>query len=234
MRGLVLAAVAPFCFAQDDLAARLFQANCTYCHGARGEGGRGPDLTLGRYKRGGSDAELFATIRNGVPGTEMPAVRATDDEVRRLVAYVRTLAQPRVAAQPIIDVGPGRAVFERSGCARCHSTGVGPDLSAIGLRREPAHLRESILRPDAEVAIPFRPIAVVPKRGAPAKGMRLNEDDVSIQLRTFDGALRSFLKADLAEIRRAQPTPMPSFSTMLSAREIDDLVSYLSSLREDQ
>src|SRR5437899_331724 len=52
----------------------LFQTHCSYCHGARGEGGRGVDLTSGQYRRGGSDANLFSTVRNGIPGTEMPAV----------------------------------------------------------------------------------------------------------------------------------------------------------------
>src|SRR5215813_10707503 len=56
----------------------LFQAHCSYCHGAMGEGGKGADLTTGRYRLGGSDAELFATVRNGI-GSEMPAIRASDD-----------------------------------------------------------------------------------------------------------------------------------------------------------
>src|SRR6266568_7451985 len=63
----------------------LFQIHCSYCHGANGEGGRGADLTTGQYRRGGSDAELFATVRNGI-GSDMPAVRATDGEVWKMIA----------------------------------------------------------------------------------------------------------------------------------------------------
>src|SRR5262245_47496834 len=69
----------------------LFQVHCAYCHGARGEGGRGADLTTGQYRRGGSDAELYATIRNGIPGTEMPVVNVTNDEVWKLAAFVKKL-----------------------------------------------------------------------------------------------------------------------------------------------
>src|SRR5262249_24520989 len=69
--------------------AALFQTHCTYCHGARGEGGRGADLTTGQFRHGGSDSALYNTIRNGVPGTEMPAVRVTDDDVWKMVAFVR-------------------------------------------------------------------------------------------------------------------------------------------------
>src|SRR5438270_10242246 len=69
----------------------LFQIHCSYCHGANGEGGRGADLTTGQYRHGGSDANLYSTVRNGIPGTEMPAVRATDDEVWMMVAFVKRL-----------------------------------------------------------------------------------------------------------------------------------------------
>src|SRR5262249_50571158 len=79
--------------------AVLFQTHCTYCHGARGQGGRGADLTTGEYKHGGSDANLYAAIRNGIRGTEMPAVRATDEEVWKMVGFVKRLGSaPREKA----------------------------------------------------------------------------------------------------------------------------------------
>src|SRR5947207_1299456 len=69
----------------------LFQLHCTYCHGARGEGGRGADLTAGEYRIGGADPQLFMTIRSGVPGSEMPASRISDDEIWKLVGFVKRL-----------------------------------------------------------------------------------------------------------------------------------------------
>src|SRR5215813_6329603 len=68
----------------------LFQTHCSYCHGANGEGGKGADLTSGQYRRGGSDANLYSTVRNGI-GSEMPAVRASDDEVWKMVAFVKNI-----------------------------------------------------------------------------------------------------------------------------------------------
>ena len=43
--------------------ASLFRANCSPCHGlnARG-GGRGPDLTSGRWTHGSTDSAIFRTI----------------------------------------------------------------------------------------------------------------------------------------------------------------------------
>ena len=72
----------PFSSEADIQAGEaLFQKHCSYCHGSFGEGGRGADLTAGVYRRGGRDPELYSSIRNGIPGSEMAPVRVTDDEV---------------------------------------------------------------------------------------------------------------------------------------------------------
>src|SRR5262249_22780290 len=84
-------------FAGDANAATMgasqFRANCAFCHGlgARG-GGRGPDLTRAQKKHGNSDADLFRTINQGVPGTAMPpngatqqGVGMTDDEIWQVI-----------------------------------------------------------------------------------------------------------------------------------------------------
>jgi len=95
--------------ANDPNAAKAgefqFRINCSFCHGlgARG-GGRGPDLTLARKRHGASDAEMFQNIKNGIPGTAMPAaigsigVGMTDEEVWQVVAYIRSVQVKRRAS----------------------------------------------------------------------------------------------------------------------------------------
>src|ERR1700686_3805583 len=103
----------------------LFQTHCSYCHGARGEGGRGADLTTGQYRRGGSDANLFTSVRNGIPGTEMPAVRATDDEVGKGVAFVKRLGTAGLREKAPGDPAAGKTIYEgKGGCTVCHSIGL--------------------------------------------------------------------------------------------------------------
>src|SRR5947209_502718 len=55
----------------------LFAARCSFCHGGHGKGAKGPALTSGHYKRGGSDLVLFSTIATGRPGTQMGAFGGT-------------------------------------------------------------------------------------------------------------------------------------------------------------
>jgi mono/diheme cytochrome c family protein len=81
------------------------------------------------------------------------------------------------------------------------------------------------------VPIRYRAIQAITKSGQTIAGFRLNEDDVSIQLRDEQDNLRSFLKENLREIRHDKPSLMPAYGSKLSRKEIDDVVSYLSSLR---
>jgi cytochrome c oxidase cbb3-type subunit 3 len=218
----------------------LFQIHCSYCHGANGEGGRGADLTTGRYRHGGGDASLYAAVRNGIPGTDMPAVRATDEEVWKMIAFVKRLGSAAPTEKAAGDGAAGKLVFEGKGkCAACHAIGpdggsLGPDLSDVGRRRSPNYLTESIVSPDADVNVPYRTVEVVTAGGQTVAGIRLNEDDLSIQLRDANDNLRSFLKTNLKEMRRGRPSLMPSFETVLSKKEIEDVVAYLSSLRGAQ
>jgi mono/diheme cytochrome c family protein len=90
----------------DDLARgqELYAANCALCHGEDG-GGHGPasrtlhprplDFTDATRMKQVRDGELFFAISRGSHGTAMPAFgdRLDDEDVWRLVAYVRTFSK---------------------------------------------------------------------------------------------------------------------------------------------
>jgi mono/diheme cytochrome c family protein len=66
--------------------------NCYGCHGMRGGGGMGPNLTDETWQTGdGSDASLLAQIREGKG--KMPAFKdvVTDDQAWKIIAFVRSL-----------------------------------------------------------------------------------------------------------------------------------------------
>ena len=85
----------PFEGNRDAIAtgARIFVAyNCIDCHGADGSGAMGPSLQDGRWRFGGSPAEVFESIYQGRP-EGMPAWggRVSEEQIWMLVAYVRSL-----------------------------------------------------------------------------------------------------------------------------------------------
>jgi putative heme-binding domain-containing protein len=167
----------------------------------------------------------------------MPAVRATDDEVWKMVAFVKKLGTLGLSEKAPGDPLAGKIVYEQKGrCRTCHSIAndggtLGPDLTDVGRRRNLKYLEESIVTPEADVPIRYRAIQVVTKSGRTVAGIRLNEDDISIQLRDEKDNLRSFLKQNIREVRHDKPTLMPPYGAVLSKKEIEDVVAYLSSLR---
>src|SRR5258708_14444390 len=77
---------------------QLFAGACSACHGANGEGGHGPSLVDGWQVRRASDADLFNSIKKGVPGTDMPPCTLPDEKIRMLAAFVRSLSQPAIVS----------------------------------------------------------------------------------------------------------------------------------------
>ena len=216
---------------------QYFLGHCAFCHGPAGEGGRGVNLTTGQYRRGGSDRELFRTIQKGIDGTEMPGNGLSQPELWKIVAYVRSLATQSAPEKASGDPAAGRALYEGKGaCAQCHwidrRGGVlGPDLSEIGLRRSLRFLRESLTDPDKQIADDYRTVSVVTPEGERIRGIELNQDEYTIELRDTKENLRSFRKADVKEVRRETGSLMPAYGSALTGGEIENLVAYLSSLR---
>ena len=213
----------------------LFQTHCSYCHGSFGEGGRGADLTAGIYRRGGQDAELFNSIRYGVPGSEMGPVRVTDEEVWKMVAFVKRLGSQGLLEKATGDPSSGRLVYQKSGCGNCHRIGkeggsLGPDLTDIGRRRGLKFLAESLTTPEADIPVNYRGLQVVLKSGQTVTGIRLNRDDLSIQLRDTRNNLRSFLMENVQDVRYDKPSLMPAYASM-NPKDVDDVVAYLNSLK---
>lgn len=216
--------------------ALLYRSRCAVCHGPEGAGGKGTDLTTGRFRHGSSDDELFKSIADGVDGTEMPPVDLDGRRVWQLLAYVRTLSAGRAAEQASGDAAAGRALFDAKGCSNCHRVGAeggvtGPDLTHVGARSSLAHLEASILRPSEDVRPENWFIEARLKNGERIQGRRLNEDTFTVQALTENNGLVSIDKADLEDYRVIKNSTMPSYEAKLSESELADLVAYLGSLR---
>jgi cytochrome c oxidase cbb3-type subunit 3 len=69
--------------------------NCSGCHGGRAGGGMGPSLRDVDWRYGSSDAQIFSSISEG-RDQGMPAwgTMVTEDQIWKLVVYVRSLRTP--------------------------------------------------------------------------------------------------------------------------------------------
>src|SRR5579859_5327219 len=166
---------------------RNYQNHCAGCHGPGGEGGRGAPLASVTLSRAPDDAALFAVIKNGITGTEMPrAFELSDHETWQVAAFVRTLG--RVAPEPVSgNPANGERLFRTSGCVQCHSVRrqggrMGPDLSEIGARRSASYLRAVLLQPEASLPDGFMLVHVTTRDASRVTGILINEDTYSVQI----------------------------------------------------
>ena len=228
---LIALSCATFALAQEG--ERLYKFHCAFCHG-KGDDGFAANLVSPKLVHAPSDGALINIIKNGIPGTDMTAsLGMTDAEIRQVMTYVRALGRSAPQRVPG-DAKKGLAALDKS-CRGCHmvkgSGGInGPDLSDIGLRRSPSNLKASITDPDASIVAGWNGVTVKTKDGKSVSGIKLNEDLVSIHLRSADGKIQSFQKSQTTGIDRASKSTMPSFKQLPPA-ELDDLIAYLFTLR---
>lgn len=221
----------------DAAAGKLiFQAHCALCHGLDGGGGRGPDLRRPRLDHAADDEALRSLIENGIP-PEMPeGWYLNKEDIANTAAFVRSLGN--IPTEKLSgNAARGEALYNRSGCDRCHilagrGLGFGPALSDIGAKRGAARLRDTLRNPAKTIPEGFLLVEVTTPAGETVRGIRLNEDTFTIQLQGTQGRIDSFRKSELRELKKLRDeTPMPSYASTFSAAELEDLVAFLASQR---
>jgi putative heme-binding domain-containing protein len=230
-------------FVNDPKAAEAgqshFRINCSMCHGlgARG-GGRGPDLTRARKKHGNSDAALFRTIHDGVPGTDMPAamgsigVEMKDQEIWEVITYLRSIEVK--APPPTGDRARGKALFYgAAGCSKCHMVDgkgrrLGPDLTDVGGSRSLESIVESVRNPSRQLADGYQTVTVVTADGQHATGFLMNEDRFSVQMMDTSERILLLERDKLRSFKKSATSLMPAYdATLLTDKDLQDIVGYL-------
>lgn len=206
---IFLTAVSPdlvrgYVFSEEPRSSgqRVYDTYCVGCHGmdGRGEGEAAQflnpkprnfvdgDFKFFHFSEAGplpSDQSLEITVRNGLPGSSMPAFALlTDQEIKDVTTYIKSFreggwVQPepiQAAAGPVqIEGEAGADLFTNAGCNACHQLdalgsvgGVGPALNDVGSRLSLEEIVQSINEPNAVLA------EVCPAGPCPANVMPLN------------------------------------------------------------
>jgi len=246
-------------YAGDPKIAELgqfqFRLNCAFCHGlgARG-GGRGPDLTHAHKRHGDSDAKLFNTISNGVPGTAMPAngttgqgVGMTTEEIWQVITYLRSV-EVKAPTKPLGNAAHGKELFYGdANCSGCHMVDgrggrLGPNLTSVGgirtreyiidsVRNPSRRLAQGLLEATKEFPQEYETITVVTADGKEIKGVALNEDSFSVQLMDTSEHIYMFDKDKLRSFSKSRTSMMPAYdSNLLNDKDLQDIVAYLLSV----
>ncbi|MGC2287725.1 MAG: c-type cytochrome [Candidatus Acidiferrum sp.] len=248
-------------YAGDPAAAKIgasqFRANCAFCHGLGAHGGgRGPDLTRAQKRHGSSDADLFRTINEGVPGTAMPpngatqqGVGMTDAEIWQVITYIRSV-EVKSSARPPGDAARGETLFYGvAACSTCHMIEgkggrLGPDLTTASSARSTAYLIDSVRNPSRRLAQgiseamkefseEYETVKVETADGQKFTGVVLNEDSFTLQMMDLREQLHLFEKDKLRSYEVSRESLMPVYDTKtLSDKDLQDIVAFLIKVGE--
>jgi putative membrane-bound dehydrogenase-like protein len=192
------------------------------------------------------DALVAGQIAPGVQLDVVEAARATGDDglqsrldragVGRALEHLATVFPEALANGGDARRG-GQIVTEHPAaqCARCHAMGdsvstVGPNLDRIGSALPRAELLRALLDPGARISPGFGAVSVTLTDGRTLEGMLLEESAAGLLI--DDAALGRQHVVPAAIARRTNaPSAMPPMGTLLTPREIRDVVEYLTTRR---
>lgn len=166
------------------------------------------------------------------PGTKMPQVRLSEEEIRALSAFVwqAGLEGPRPPSQPKGDPVRGKEIFETRGCLGCHSIGEGAsrmgdefaaNLSRLGEKADYNYIVRWVHNPRERT----RPYCPHEKRDLAPEDYARHGVPFA-----FDHE-RSTCPNDGYQLQVQNMTVMPSLR--LSWQEARDIASYLTGLKKD-
>jgi alcohol dehydrogenase (cytochrome c) len=231
--GLLLLARIGLAQAPDARVAegqRLFETNCTACHGQNAKGGRGPNLT-GRLRHGSLESEMVGNITGGIPGTQMPAFPMPPENSRAIVAYLRSLSGGGPDLAITGNAGNGQQVFFGAGkCSSCHmyqghGGRLGPDLSRIGEARTARQIQAAIAQPHREQLRGFEAVEIRMRDGSQIRGVLKNQDTFSVQVMDQGEKLHMLAKKDATSVRLTGKSLMPEGA--VAGAQLDDVIAFL-------
>jgi cytochrome c oxidase cbb3-type subunit 3 len=223
-----------------DAGAKVYQQNCTFCHGRDAMGGEsGPDLTRSKLVHddvgGDKISEVVRLGRNGAK--MMPAFNLSGDEMADLVAFLhRTEAAAAkmsgnrkgvdVSDLQTGNVDAGKRYFNGAGtCSTCHSpTG---DLAGVATRYRGLELEERMLYPRKVLSH----VVVTLPSGETIAGTLAYRDEFVIGMRDASGTYRSWKVSDIKYKIDAPVNAHVDLLPKYTDTDIHDLMAYIQTLR---
>ncbi|MFN3852349.1 MAG: HEAT repeat domain-containing protein [Spirosomataceae bacterium] len=132
----------------------------------------------------------------------------------------------------------GRDVFLNNAtaqCIRCHSIGgeggsVGPNLQKIGASLTREQILQAMIEPSARIAPGYGTVSLTLSDGQEVSGILMRESDEELVLKTSEAEP---LRVPISRIKKREnfPSSMPPMGSILSKREIRDVVEFLANMK---
>lgn len=168
---------------------------------------------------------------NGPATTEAVAAAAKS---RDLADLVKNVIQADVMKAASAE--RGKAVIAKIRCLDCHKfgdqgQGLGPDLTTVNSRFQPADILDSIVSPSKVISDQYKAITVATDDGRVLSGMPVVNDGPTLVLLLSDGSKVTIPKDEIAEEKASSTSVMPEgLLDPLSYQEIADLIALVESV----
>jgi putative heme-binding domain-containing protein len=254
-RGVAAGPPNPFAGNSQAIAQgeQIYNQNCTSCHGPNGGAGEiGPEIihNLSVPLRGElSDNQILDVIRNGAPGTVMPAWKGklADDDILKIGAFLHSLRGTAIDNPLAGNVAHGEEIFWGKGqCGSCHMLGGrgglrGPDLTNIAAERKSNLIIDALTKANHRVygdggvhlrTLPamdtYDAVHVTLTSGRAFDGVLLNQDSYSLQLMGDDNQLHLLDRSEVGALTVKPPLMPTDYDKRLTKEEFADLMAFLT------
>jgi quinoprotein glucose dehydrogenase len=134
----------------------------------------------------------------------------------------------------------GRDIFfynQSAQCMKCHAYddrggNAGPRLNGVASRLSREQLLDALITPSARLSPGYGMSNIQLKDGTKVFGILESETNTAVVLKVGSAPVRTIQKSQIAK-RTDSPSSMPDMKSVLSKREIRDVVSFLASLKEN-
>jgi putative membrane-bound dehydrogenase-like protein len=198
------------------------------------------DALLNKMEGGKFAPDLYLELGEAIDSTGSPELIARYKAINGKLAPDELTA---AYAGSLIGGDPdrGRNIFFRNQnaqCIKCHSYddrggNAGPRLNGVAARITRPQILEALISPSARLAPGYGVVTVVLKNGKTLSGMLMAESKSSLTLISGSGANEVIPKDQISK-RADAPSSMPDMKAILSKKEIRDVVSFLSTLKENE
>lgn len=135
----------------------------------------------------------------------------------------------------------GRSLFyehEAAQCVRCHAVfeyggNAGPGLAGVGSRLSKRELLAALITPSASYAKGYEVVTLEMNAGTSVSGIVLSETETELSIKIGKEDVQTISKSDV-KTRISLPSSMPPMKSILTKREIRDLVAFLAKLEEKE
>lgn len=232
---------------------QVYNQNCTSCHGPNGGAGEiGPEIIhdLSVPLRGElDDNQILEVIRNGAPGTVMPAWKGklADDDILKIGAFLHSLRGTAIDNPLAGNVAHGEEIFWGKGqCGSCHMLGgkgglKGPDLTNVAAEYKSNLIVDALTKPNHRVygdggvhlrALPpmdtYDAVHITLGNGRTVDGMLLNQDSYSLQVMGDDNQLHLLDRSQVRALSVKPPLMPTDYDKRLTKDEFADLMAFLT------